>query len=147
MYRQMNESAWVGFNAYLDARLRTQTPRRRQLNESILLHAQHGHPAGHVFQAPIRFEPVYGLTDPTRKFRTGTTGVLRDERPHQVQFFFAEIATTVTFQEVSGEGVGLFGACFRGCFNSQRRASSIAQGIKGVKSVGGLPPFSAHAVR
>jgi hypothetical protein len=111
MYRQMNESAWVGFNAYLDARLRTQTPRRRQLNESILLHAQHGHPAGHVFQSPIRFKPVYGVTDPTRKFRTGTTGVFRDERPNQVQFFFAEIATTVTLpstsfrtgQEVSGE--------------------------------------------
>lgn len=103
MYRQMNGSSWVGFNAYLDTRLRTQTPRRRQLKESILLHAQHGHPAGHVFQSPIRFEPVYGLTDPTRKFRTGTIGVLRDERPNQVQFFFAEIATTVTFQEVSGE--------------------------------------------
>jgi hypothetical protein len=43
MSRQLNESAWVGFNAYLDARLRTQTPRRRQLNESIMLHAQHGH--------------------------------------------------------------------------------------------------------
>ena len=103
MYRQMNESSWVGFDAYLDTRLRTQTPRRRQLNESILLHAQPGDPAGHVFQSPIRFEPGYGLTDLARKFRTGTTDVFLDERPNQVQFFFAELATTVMFQGVSGE--------------------------------------------
>jgi hypothetical protein len=72
------------------------------LNELILLHTQHSHPAGHLFQSTIRFEPVQRLTDPARKLGSGTLGFFRYQRFDQVQFFFAEIATTITFQEVSG---------------------------------------------
>ena len=40
----------AGFGAGLHARLRALATRGRQLDQAVLLHAQHGHPAGHLLQ-------------------------------------------------------------------------------------------------
>src|SRR5450759_3547573 len=97
----MNWSLRVSFDAYANTSLRTQASRRRQLNKTVILHAQHSHPAGHVFQSPIRLKPVHGLAGKTRKVGAGAPGVFRDQGSDQSQFCFAEIATAITHQEVS----------------------------------------------
>jgi hypothetical protein len=118
MNGQMNGFLRVGFDTYEDVRLRAWASRRRQLYESVVLHAQHSHPTGHVFQSPIRLMPVHGPAGQTRKVGAGAYWVFCDQRPDQGQFFFAKIAATITLQEVSN-GAGCAGKSnFRGCFNS-----------------------------
>jgi hypothetical protein len=63
-----------------------------------------------------------------------------------MEFFVAEVTTAIAdAQEVSGiAGDKRVGG---GRASSSRRAWSIDQGNQGVISAGGLPPFSAQAVR
>ena len=52
---------------------------------------------------------MQSLTDQARQNCACKAGVFRDEPSNQVQFVIAEMAITVTFQEVSGNSVSLTG--------------------------------------
>src|SRR5664280_2592357 len=108
MNGRMNEFLRVGFDIDEDVRLRAWTSRRRQLYKPVILHAQHSHPTGHVFQSPVRLKPVHGPTGQTRKIGAGASWVFGDQRPEQGQLFFAKMATTITLQELS-RGAGCSG--------------------------------------
>src|SRR5664279_6642010 len=97
----MKWSLRVSFDAYADTSLRTQASRRRQLNKTVILHAQHSHPTGHVFQSPVRLKPVHGPTGQTRKIGAGASWLFCDQSPDQGQFFFAKIVATITVPSTS----------------------------------------------
>src|SRR5674476_787466 len=101
MNGQLNGCLRVGFNPDEDVRLWAWTSRRRQLYKPVVLHAQHSHPTGHVFQSPVRLKPLHSPTGQTRQIGAGASWVFCDHRSDQRQLFFAKIATTIVLSSTS----------------------------------------------
>ena len=54
--------------------------------QTVGLHAQHGHPAGHVLQLAIRLEPVEQHAHLARKLRAVGAGIGLDQAADGLQF-------------------------------------------------------------
>ena len=52
---------------------------RWQGDEAVLVHAQHGHTAGHFFETALEIPPAEGVADQARKLKAIAPGVLRDQ--------------------------------------------------------------------
>jgi len=73
----------------------------RQGKKAVGLHAQHGHPAGHVLQLPIRLEPVEQHADLARELRAVGTGMGLDQAAEGLQFVSGEVTPAIRLHELS----------------------------------------------
>ena len=112
-------------------------PRRRQGDDAIAVHGEHGHLRHHVLEAAVGLEPA---DTPAELSGQGGSGRLRiggDQGAQQRHLVSGEVATVVAALDRAGHS---------GVMNSRLRSSPIVQGSQGDRSSGGLRPFSAHAV-
>ena len=127
------------------ARCRVRTPwparrarplRRRQLDQPVLVHGQHGHPGHHVLEAAVGFEPADAPAElPGQRMAVGRR-VGGDQRAQQRHFLRREVAPVIP---------ALGAARHPGAIRASLRSSLIDQGSHAERSSGGRPPFSAQA--
>ena len=104
-------------------------PRRRQGDDAIAVHGEHGHLRHHVLEAAVGLEPA---DTPAELSGQGGAGRLRiggDQGAQQRHLVSGEVATVVA---------ALDGAGHSGVMNSRLRSSLIVQGSQGDRSSGGL---------
>jgi hypothetical protein len=71
--------------------------RGRQRDQAVGLHAQHRHPACHVFEAAVRSHPVQLLAHQPRQRRTLELRRLLDHPGNGAQFLVGALAPAIAF--------------------------------------------------
>jgi len=69
--------------------------RWRQLQQAIVLHAEHGDAAAHVLEAPVVASPMELLTHEAGQLRTGRRRVLRDQLPDRRKLGDGELSPAI----------------------------------------------------
>ena len=110
--------------------------RRGQQHQTVPLHAQEGHLAGHGLEATVRLAPAEFGADGRGQGLAVRRG--RREFPDTVQFGRAEGTAAVGGQPGSASG---------GRDRARRSDSVMLQGQKARRSWGACPRFAAQAVR
>ena len=138
--------------------------RRRQHNQLISIHAQHRHPARHLFESSIGLFPIQQLTDLLRQPGSGTVRMGGNQFANALQLLGTEVASAISSHggcetvERQPRCVDTAASHFEirelrwltaaaGCDISARRASLIRQGMKASGFSGACPPLAAQALR
>ena len=110
--------------------------RRRQDDQPVLVHGQHGHPGHHVLESTVRLEPADAPAElPGQCMAVGRRRG-GDQRAQQLHFCGNEVAPVVAALDVGGHPCAI---------SSRLRSSLIDHGSHGDRSSGGWPPFFAQA--
>ena len=70
-------------------------PRRRQLDEAVAVHGQHGDPGHHVLEPAVGLEPADAPAELDRQGPAGEPRGLGDERAQQRHFLGGEVAPVI----------------------------------------------------
>ena len=103
--------------------------RRRQGDQAVLVHGQHGDPGHHVLEAAVGLEPADA---PAERLRQGMARRRRlggDQRAQQRHLPDREVAPVIAALDLAGHP---------GAINSFRRSASIDQGSQGERSSGAI---------
>ena len=110
--------------------------RRRQGDQAVLVHGQHGHPRHHVLEPAVGLEPADAPAELLRQGMAVQRRRAGDQRAQQRHLPRREVAPVIAALDRAGHP---------GAIDSFRRSASIDQGSHGERSPGAHPPLSAHA--
>jgi hypothetical protein len=105
MHRLGEQRLWIGgVRGPIVGLARSGPPCRRQGEQAVGLHAQHGHPAGHVLQLAIGLAPVEELAHLTRELCAAGAGRGLDQAADRLQFVGGKVTPAIALHELSMGG-------------------------------------------